>query len=101
MGETFKDIFYSYLLQNDTKVLMTGQKYSNGYKKNICDIVNNQDQFKFLANDIEDPDPYGVYHYISETLYQVLKERNSRLNYLYNTWYLIFKIKLPKMSPGP
>ena len=67
VGETFKDIFYSYLSQNDKEVFTTEQKFSNGHKKNICYIVNNQGQFKFLGKDIEDPSPYGVYHYISKT----------------------------------
>ena len=67
VGEIFKDIFYSYLSQNDKEVFTTEQKFSNGHKKNICYIVNNQGQFKFLGKDIEDPSPYGVYHYISET----------------------------------
>ena len=80
MGETFKDTFYSYLSQNETEVFTTEQKFSNGYQKNISFIVNNQGQFKFLGKDIENPSPYGVYHYISETFYQVLKGTNSGVN---------------------
>ena len=49
VGETFNDIFYSYLSQNGTEVFRTEQKFSNGDKKNICYIVNNQGQFKFLG----------------------------------------------------
>ena len=58
VGETFKDIFYSYLLQNETEVFTTEEKFSNRFKKNICYIVNNQGQFKFLGKDIEDAGPY-------------------------------------------
>ena len=101
VGETFVDIFYSYLLQNDTEVFTTEQKFSNGYKKNICYIVNNQGQFKLLGKDIEDLGPYGVYHYISETFYQLLKETNSRLNDLYTTWYHISKSNFQKGHPAP
>ena len=101
VGETFKNIIYSYLSQNETEVFTTEQKFSNGYKKNICYIVNNQGQFKFLGKNIEDPGPYGVYHYISEISYQLLKETNSRLNDLYNTWYLISKSNLQKGHPVP
>ena len=96
VGETFTDIFYSYLSQNETKVFTTEQKFSNGYKKNIYSIVNDQGQFKFLEKDIEDPGPYGVYHYISETFYQLLKETNIRLNGLYNTCYLVSKSNFQK-----
>ena len=96
VSETFKDIFYSYLSQNETEVFMTEEKLSNGYKKNICYIVNDQGQFKYLGKDIEDPCPYGVYNYISETFYQFSKETNSRLNDLYNTWYLISKSNFQK-----
>ena len=78
--ETFKDIFYSYLWQNETEAFTTEQKFSNRHKKNICFIINNQGQFKFLGKDIENPGPYGVYYYISKTFYQLLKETNSRLN---------------------
>ena len=54
---------------------------------------------KFLGKDIEDPGPYGVCHYISETFYQLLKETDSRLNDLYNTWYLISKSNFQKGHP--
>ena len=96
VSETFKDIFYSYLSQNKAEVFTTEEKFSNGYKKNICYIVNDQGQFKFLGKDIEDLGPYGVYHYISETFYQLLKETNSWLNDLYNTGYLISKSNFQK-----
>ena len=99
MGETFRDTFYSYPLQNKTEVFTTKQKFSNGYQKNISFIVNNQGQFKFLEKDIEDLGPYRVYHYISETFYQVLKETNSRVNNVYNTWYLISKSNFQKGHP--
>ena len=101
MGETFKDSFYSYLSQNETEVFKTEQKFSNGYKKNICYIVNNQSQFKFLGKGLEDLGPYGIYHYIRETFYQLLKETNNRLNELYNTWYLISKSNFQKGHPVP
>ena len=101
VGETFKDIFYSYLSQNETKVFMTEEKFSDKHKKNICYIVNNQGQFKFLRKDIEDPGQYGVYHYISKTFYQLLKETNSRLNDLYNMWYLISKSNFQKSHVVP
>ena len=94
-----KGIFYSCLSQNKTEVFTTEEKFSNGYKKNICDIVNDQGQLKFLGKDIEDPGPYGFYHYFSETFYQLLKETNSRLNDLYNTWYLISKSNFQKGHP--
>ena len=96
VSETFTDIFYSYLSQNKAEVFTTEEIFSNGYKKNICYIVNDQSQFKFLGKDIEDPGPYGVYHYISETFYQLLKETNSWLNDLYNTWYFISKSNFQK-----
>ena len=101
MGETFKDIFYSCLLQNETEVFMTEEKFSKGYNKSICYIVNDQGQFKFLGKDIEDPGPYGVYHYISKTFYQLLKETNSWLNDLYNKWYLISKSNFQKGHSVP
>ena len=101
VGETFKDSFYSYLSQNETEVFKTEQKFSNGYKKNICYIVNNQSQFKFLGKGLEDLGPYGIYHYIRETFYQLLKETNNRLNELYNTWYLISKSNFQKGHPVP
>ena len=88
-------------MQNETEVFTTKDKFSNGYKKNICYIVNDQGQFKFLGKDIEDLGPYGVYHYISETFYQLLKETNSWLNDLYNTWYLISKSNFQKGHPVP
>ena len=94
-----KGIFYSCLSQNKTEVFTTEEKFSNGYKKNICDIVNDQGQLKFLGKDIEDPGPYRFYHYFSETFYQLLKETNSRLNDLYNTWYLISKSDFQKGHP--
>lgn len=62
-------------------------------QKNICYVINDQGQFKFLGKEIG---VYGVYHYISETFYLLLKERNSKLNKLYNTWYLISTSNLEK-----
>ena len=62
VSEIFRDIFYSYLTQNETEVFTTEEEFSNRYKKNVRYIVNDQGQFKFLGKDIEDPDLYGVYH---------------------------------------
>ena len=99
LSETFKDIFYSYLSQKETEVFTTEEKFSYRYQKNICYTVKYQGQFKFLGKDIKYPGSYGVYHYISETFYHLLKETNSRLNDLYNTWYLISKSNFGKGHP--
>ena len=78
------------------KFLWQNKNLATGIRKTSVYIVSNQGQFKFLGKDIEDWGPYGVYHYISETFYQLLKETNSRLNDLYNTWYLISKSNFQK-----
>ena len=80
------------------KFLQYKTKLATGIRK-TCYIVNDQGQFKFLGKAIEDPGPYGLYHYISMTFYQLLKETNTQLNDLYNMWYLISKLNFQKGHP--
>ena len=49
-------------------------------------MVNDKGQFRFLDQEIEDSGVYGIYQYVSETIYSLLVNTNKRLNEIHSTW---------------
>ena len=56
----------------------------------------NNGTFTSNINQIEDVGNHGIYHYLSQSFYNILLNTNLSLKEIYHTWYLISKEKLLK-----
>ena len=84
VGQDFKDIFCDYPSENDAKVFTKEKEF--GKKRNILYVVNDKGQFRYLDQEIEDSGVYGIYQYVSETIYSLLVNTNKKLNEIHSTW---------------
>ena len=54
-------------------------------------ILDKEKNVRFLDKEIQNPFTYGVYHYLSESFYSILVNKNSRRLDIYSSWYNISK----------
>ena len=85
--------------ENDTQAFTTEDKFEAGRKDKILYVVKKDGTFAFCIDQIADAGNHGIYHYVSESFYNVLLNTNPSLKEIYHTWYSISREKLTEERP--